>query len=65
MKTSFLDYYKLVLEKVSFDGQLFDKEYFKALSVLSEHEKTQLERWLKVKGFNPEYRYADRQLMHP
>jgi hypothetical protein len=30
MKTSFLDYYKMILEKVSFDKKLMNKEYKKA-----------------------------------
>lgn len=47
MKTTFLDYYKMVLEKVSFDRQLFMKEYRKALGRLSENEVANLNTWLQ------------------
>lgn len=50
-RTSFLDYYKIILEKVSFDQQLLAKEYRKALEVLSEHEVKDLDRWLRGKSF--------------
>jgi hypothetical protein len=53
MKTSFLDYYKLILEKVSFDRQLLSKEYRKALKALHAHEAQQLDNWLKNKGLYP------------
>ncbi|MDF9799027.1 hypothetical protein OKW21_004290 [Catalinimonas alkaloidigena] len=50
MKTSFLDYYKMILEKVSFDRQLLAKEYRKALNMLHTHEAQQLDQWMKDKG---------------
>ncbi len=50
MKTSFLNYYKLILEKVSFDRNLFLKEYKKALNTLQTYEATLLDRWLIEKG---------------
>lgn len=53
MKTSFLDYYKLILEKVSFDRRLLAKEYRKAMNVLRSHEAQQLDSWLKNKGLYP------------
>lgn len=53
MRTSFLDYYKLILEKVSFDPQLLCKEYRKGLNALQAHEAQQLDRWLKNKGLHP------------
>ncbi|WKN33853.1 hypothetical protein PZB74_11010 [Porifericola rhodea] len=53
MKTSFLDYYKLILEKVSFDPQLLTKEYRKALNALHAQEAQQLESWLIEKGLHP------------
>lgn len=50
MKTSFLDYYKLILDKVSFDRQLFRKEYHKAVKRLQKVERIQLHVWLKARG---------------
>jgi len=49
MKTSFLDYYKLILQKVSFDPALFDKEYRKALQRLRPDEAEQLRKWVRQK----------------
>lgn len=51
MKTSFLDYYKIILEKVSFDQQLLRREYRKALAVLTNKEQSDLRFWLNKKGF--------------
>ncbi len=53
MMTSFLDYYKLILQKVSFDTALFDKEYQKALQRLRPDEAEQLRKWVEQK---PVYR---------
>ncbi len=50
MKNSFLDYYKTILEKVSFDRSLFQKEYNKALQFLNGDEKDQIDQWLQLKG---------------
>jgi hypothetical protein len=50
MKTTYLDYYKTILDKVSFDRQLFRKEYRKALSRLQEPEQGTLNQWLRAKG---------------
>ncbi|WP_035463721.1 hypothetical protein [Algoriphagus vanfongensis] len=50
-KTSYLDYYKTILEKVSFDKNLLMKEYHKALQVLQEYEKKELNNWLNSQGF--------------
>ena len=50
MKTSFLDYYKMILEKVSFDRRLLIKEYNKALQMLQPGEARELEYWLKANG---------------
>jgi hypothetical protein len=33
MRTTFLDYYKIILDKVSFDHRLFTKEYQKAVTI--------------------------------
>ena len=53
METTFLEYYKTVLEKVSFDHHLFTKEYYKALSKLRSNEVNALNVWLTSKGFQP------------
>ena len=50
MKTGFLDYYKMILDKVSFDPHLFDKEYKKALRHLTAHEAGDLNDWLKSRN---------------
>lgn len=57
MKRSFLDYYKLILDKVSFDQQLFRKELAKALKTIEHHEVDDLLQWLNEKG------YRDRDLV--
>ena len=51
METSFLDYYKLILAKVSFDRALFNKEYQKALKQLQEHEAEKFHQWLESTGY--------------
>lgn len=53
MQNTFLDYYKMILDKVSFDPQLFLKEYRKALGLLSAHEVNDLHSWLDSKGLLP------------
>ena len=50
MNTSFLDYYKMILEKVSFDHALFLKEYSKAVRNLQPAETASLNAWLRSKG---------------
>ncbi len=52
-KNSYLDYYKTVLQKVSFDRNLFYKEYRKAINSLSEEEAASLEDWLKSHEITP------------
>ncbi|GAB5525633.1 MAG: hypothetical protein Roseis2KO_35050 [Roseivirga sp.] len=47
MKTSFLDYYKLILSKVSFDQKLLRKEYAKALGMLNPPEVQELNKWCR------------------
>lgn len=49
-KNSFLNYYKTILEKVSFDKRLVQKEYWKAKQVLQETEIRELDNWLKNNG---------------
>jgi hypothetical protein len=50
MDKSFLEYSKLILAKVSFDKNLFQKEYRKAVRLLQETEKMQLNNWIKACG---------------
>ncbi|MBI1193693.1 MAG: hypothetical protein GC205_11045 [Bacteroidetes bacterium] len=45
MATSMLEYTKLILEKVSFDRRLFEKELKKAIRYLIEPELRELEQW--------------------
>ena len=50
MKTSMLAYSKLILEKVSFSKELFEREYKKALRNLSAGEAYLLKEWLSGEG---------------
>lgn len=52
MQNHFLDYYKMILEKVSFNTILFNKEYNKALQVLSPNEVETLNGWLEARGLS-------------
>lgn len=47
MKTSMLDYVKIILRKVSFSRSLFRKEYKKSLAWLSKNEAAMLKAWLR------------------
>jgi len=47
MKTSFATYYKTILQKVSFDRQLFKKEYKKALQSISQDEVDDFNQWMR------------------
>lgn len=44
-----LEYFKLILEKVSFDKRLFEKELRKALAQLQPTEREDLLRWCHMK----------------
>ncbi|MDX2001173.1 MAG: hypothetical protein SFW35_01995 [Chitinophagales bacterium] len=46
---SMLEYSKLILEKVSFDRDLFDKELTKALQQLVAADKHELMQWVALK----------------
>ncbi|MEQ8906200.1 hypothetical protein [Ekhidna sp.] len=48
MRTSFLEYSKIILTKVSFDNSLFKKEFRKALRMLKPHERHELKSWAKT-----------------
>ncbi len=52
MKTKLLDYYKMILHKVSFDANLFLKEYQKAIKSLQNNEISHLDNWLKETGLS-------------
>lgn len=43
-----LNYYRMILKKVSFDSQLFDKELAKAYRNLDVDDRVLLEQWLQV-----------------
>lgn len=44
-----LEYFKMILEKVSFDKLLFEKELRKALAQLKPTEREDLRRWCYLK----------------
>lgn len=58
MKTSFLNYYKVILEKVSFDNALFVKEYKKALRFIHPSETKALHQWLEASGYLKRLQYV-------
>jgi hypothetical protein len=45
MKTSMLEYSKIILTKVSFCERLFEKELKKAILILSDKERFYLQLW--------------------
>lgn len=47
MKLTSLEYYKFILERVSFDAILFQKEFRKAITNLLENEVRELTEWVK------------------
>lgn len=47
MAKTMLEYYKTVLQKVSFDVKLFSKELKKAISKLLPEEIEELKNWLQ------------------
>ena len=63
--TTYFDYYKIILKKVSFDRVLFHKEYRKALRNLNAQEICDLNNWIQSKGFqNILNEQMDTQLIH-
>ncbi|HET6542840.1 MAG TPA: hypothetical protein VFG46_20275 [Chryseolinea sp.] len=50
--TTYLDYYKTILNKVSFDAYLFHKEYRKAMRDLNTQEMSDLNKWIQSTGFH-------------
>jgi len=51
MKTSMLEYCKIVLKKVSFNKRLFFKEYRKSRQWLKPQEVSELKDWLRKDKF--------------
>lgn len=47
MKQTTLEYYKFILERVSFDALLFEKEFKKAISNLPKEQVGELKEWVK------------------
>ncbi len=47
---SFLNYYKLILEKVSFDNNLLQREYKKAKKTIAEEQHVLLDAWMRNNG---------------
>lgn len=45
-----MNYYKTILQKVCFDPILLCKEYRKAIKILKENEKEDLDSWLEDNG---------------
>jgi hypothetical protein len=49
---SFLDYSKMILDRVSVYPELFVKEYKKAKRHLQESDMADLNRWINARGFH-------------
>lgn len=54
MATSMLEYSKTILQKVSFDHKLFEKELLKALRLLMPTDRDELQAWV-VRNFGTQY----------
>ena len=50
-----LEYFKTILDKVSFNQELFEKELKKAIRSLIPHEVEELKQWC-YENFSNEYR---------
>jgi len=64
MEKSFLEYYKEILEKVSFDSHLLKKEYQKAIKSLDQSELQQFDAWIKERGISSALAQIDRPQDH-
>lgn len=51
--SSFLKYTKTVIQKVSFDRHLLNKEYRKCLGYLSTKERKEFNTWLRSQPYYP------------
>jgi len=49
-----LEYFKMILEKVSFDKTLFRAEYYKAIRKLLKEELVELRKWC-IEKFGIQY----------
>jgi len=47
IKTSMLEYSKIIMKKMSFDKRLFRKEYKKTFNYLTRTEQQSLKEWLQ------------------
>jgi hypothetical protein len=52
VKKSMLDYCKMVLQQVSFNSNLFRKEYRKSICWLGPTEAKELKQWLRQNKLN-------------
>jgi hypothetical protein len=43
-----IDYYKTIMDKFTFDRNLFRKEYRKSLQYLSTEDQAELKEWLRT-----------------
>ncbi|MES2794506.1 MAG: hypothetical protein V4683_01000 [Bacteroidota bacterium] len=55
MTITLLEYFKIILEKVSFDAKLFEKELRKAICQLIKSDLIALKRWC-IEQFGKKYR---------
>lgn len=55
MSISLLEYFKIILQKVSFDAKLFEKELRKALSQLIKADLKLLRKWC-IEQFGNKYK---------
>ena len=51
-KKTFLNFYKLILEKVRFSPELFWAAYQKAIRLLDDYERDELNDWIYKNGIN-------------
>lgn len=54
MANTMLDYCKVILEKVSFDRSLFEKELLKAIAMLIPTDRDELKAWV-TRNFGAQY----------
>jgi hypothetical protein len=52
MQTRMFNFFKILLEKVSFDQRLLNKEYKKCLNYLNEREREKLTFWASFQDFS-------------
>jgi hypothetical protein len=56
MQETMLNYCKTLLEKVSFDHMLLNKEYRKCMEYLNAGEKEKFEAWISCQDFSQRIR---------